>query len=88
MHDDWQVMAADGGQPSLNATIWVILTVEDIPTSSPSAPTFVNECPEVSLKESDRVGQLVCLLTAVDDDDDEIWFYITGEHCFVCLLTC
>jgi len=51
----------------------------DVPASSASAPRFIVNGTQVPLMESDEIGHLVCLMSAVDDDNDKIWYFITGK---------
>ena len=89
-----QVKAADNGKPQQRTSVGVRLTVVDVPSTSPNAPTFtttsVTSAPAtgligadsgtlVRLMESDEVGSLVTIVSAEDPDNDKVWYYVVGK---------
>ena len=71
--------AEDNGRPlqKRNQARLLITVVEPIPPS-PSTPIFLDAWDTV-VEENMQVGQFVASVFAVDNDDDPLWYTITGE---------
>ncbi|XP_014676997.1 PREDICTED: LOW QUALITY PROTEIN: protocadherin Fat 1-like, partial [Priapulus caudatus] len=75
------VKALDNGRPQLKASVRVLIQVMDAPTAlSPHAPVVAATNVSVTVMENDRVGQLVAIVEAADEDYDQLWYSITGGN--------
>ncbi|CAL4149728.1 unnamed protein product [Meganyctiphanes norvegica] len=75
---DLMIEARDGGLPSLSGTTRVILRVAEVPLSSAHAPVIQPSSLSSQVMEMDPPGQLVAFIHATDEDNDTLWYYITG----------
>lgn len=76
------VKAEDNGVPKKSQTTLVNIVVIPVPLNSLNAPTILEKSINtlVDLTENDKPGFLVTQIMAVDEDDDQLWFNISGEY--------
>ncbi|XP_064094852.1 fat-like cadherin-related tumor suppressor homolog isoform X3 [Macrobrachium nipponense] len=84
---EFEVQAIDNGRPRQASSCFVSINMVSVPETSAHAPVILKD-PDVrvTVLESDPIGHHVKLIEARDDDEDErLWFDITGgneEHMF------
>ncbi|XP_065574069.1 fat-like cadherin-related tumor suppressor homolog isoform X5 [Artemia franciscana] len=77
---DFNIRAIDKGTPSLSSTTHVIVTIIDIPETSPNRPKVLEYVNHIFLDEEQPVGTLVTGIYAEDGDGDHLWFLITDGN--------
>jgi len=76
------VKAEDNGIPKKSQTTLVNIVVIPIAAYSPNAPSILTKSINniVDLTENDKPGFLVTQIQAVDEDNDQLWFNISGKY--------
>ncbi|KAL7731596.1 hypothetical protein ACLKA6_017535 [Drosophila palustris] len=76
------VKAEDNGIPKKSQTTLVNIVFIPIAASSPNAPSILTKSTNniVDLTENDKPGFLVTQILAVDEDNDQLWFNISGGN--------
>ncbi|XP_032591457.1 fat-like cadherin-related tumor suppressor homolog isoform X2 [Drosophila grimshawi] len=76
------VKAEDNGIPKRSQTTLVHFGVIPVSPNSPNAPSIMNKSINniVDLTENDKPGFLVTQILAVDEDNDQLWFNISGGN--------
>lgn len=74
------VKAEDNGVPKKSQTTLVNIVVIPVSSNSPNAPTILEKSINtlVDLTENDKPGFLVTQIMATDEDNDQLWFNISG----------
>ena len=80
--NEFQIRAIDNGTPPKAQTIRVSINVVSVPEDSPHPPVVKTSTQTIKVTESDKVGFLVSLIQATDEDNDTLWFDIIGESLF------
>lgn len=74
-----QIKAEDGGTPPRKSIARVRIEVLGRPDHSSHPPKFDRADMTVTVMEDDKLGSMVALLGATDDDHDKLWYNITGN---------
>ncbi|XP_064610099.1 protocadherin Fat 1-like isoform X2 [Liolophura sinensis] len=74
------IKAEDGGSPPRKSIARVRVEVLGRPDRSVHPPKFDRADMTVSVMEDDKLGSMVALLGATDDDHDKLWYNITGGN--------
>ncbi|XP_034484268.1 fat-like cadherin-related tumor suppressor homolog [Drosophila innubila] len=76
------VKAEDNGIPKKSQTTLVNIVFIPIAANSPNAPSILTKSINniVDLTENDKPGFLVTQILAVDEDNDQLWFNISGGN--------
>ncbi|XP_068148588.1 LOW QUALITY PROTEIN: fat-like cadherin-related tumor suppressor homolog [Drosophila tropicalis] len=76
------IRAEDNGTPKRSQTTRVNIVVIPIKSNSPNPPILVRKPTDnvVDLTENDKPGFLVMQILAIDDDNDQLWYNISGGN--------
>ncbi|KAH8411154.1 hypothetical protein KR222_008786, partial [Zaprionus bogoriensis] len=76
------VKAEDNGVPKKSQTTLVNIVVIPVSPNSPCVPKILEKSVNtfVDLTENDKPGFLVTQIAALDDDNDQLWFNISGGN--------
>jgi hypothetical protein len=74
------VEARDKGRPPRTTSARALLRVARVPLTSAHAPRVILPIGPLHLMESDLPGHPVTIVTAIDQDNDTLWFSIVGQH--------
>lgn len=74
-----QIRALDNGIPPKAQTARVSVAVVAVPEESLHPPKVKDSLQTIKVTESDKVGFLVSLIQATDEDNDSLWYDIIGE---------
>lgn len=81
---DLNIRAEDNGNPKRSQNAKLNIVVIPISTNSPHAPVIKADDSRIDVTESDRPGFLVALVQATDEDNDHLWYNLTGEFFIWC----
>ena len=76
---DLNIRAEDNGNPKRSQNAKLNIVVIPISTNSPHAPVIKEDDSRIDVTESDRPGFLVALVQATDEDNDHLWYNLSGK---------
>lgn len=82
------IKGEDNGIPKKSQTTRLNVVIVPIINISPYPPRIKTLNNLVEVTESDKPGFLVTLIQATDEDNDYLWYNISGKYFLYCIFLC